>query len=407
MPKFAYAWIDQDGRRRSAIAEAESAHELEGLLFERGVAVVSLRPSGMAGAFRSHRGALRRRKVSRRDLIELCIFAATLTDAGLSITTALRDFAEETRNLHFRSVLEGMATSVESGESLASTMAANPDIFRTEFVSVVRAGEKSGRLPEAFTEIRGWLEWQERIAGDIRQATTYPLVVSVLLALFILYLFSSVIPKIAAILEEMHVAMPLVTRLVLGASHAASRTWWIWLLVFVGIPLGFRFALRRSEGLAEWWDGILLGLPLFGELNSMGAQSRFAQNFSVLHRAGISILDNLELCTGLVGNRRFAKALGFAIRDVGEGGTLTGSLRRSGLFSPLSLRMLAAGESAGDLEKSLSNVARYYNEELPRRIKRAVAFLEPALILVLVGVIGTVALSIFLPILSLGSGLRR
>jgi len=408
MPRFAYKWIDKEGVKRSATAEAERLEELEGRLLEQGIALLSIRPVGGNGvAARSGDGSPRRRKVARRDLIELCIFAATLTDAGLPITTAFRDFADETRNTYFRSVLEGIATSVESGETLASSMSLHPDIFKVEFISVVRAGEKSGRLPESFTEIRSWLEWEERISGDIRQATTYPMVVSILLALFVLFLFSSVIPKIAAILEDMHVAMPLITRLILGASHAASRTWWIWLLLLVGIPLATRLAIRRSEAFAERWDSMLLRLPVLGELNSMGAQSRFAQNFAVLHRAGISILENLELCMGLVGNRCFAKALSFAIRDVGEGGTLTGSLRRSALFSPLCLRMLAAGESTGDLEKALSNVARYYNEELPRRIKHAFSLMEPAMILVLVAVVGTVALAIFLPILSLGSGLRR
>jgi type IV pilus assembly protein PilC len=407
MPRFAYKWIDAEGKKRSAVAEASSMKELEGLLLEQGVALLEMHATGSNLANDRAAGTKRRRKVSRRDLIELCIFAGTLCEAGLSITTALRDFAAETGNNYFRSVLEGMATSVESGETLASSMAHHPDIFKTEFVAVVRAGEKSGRLPESFAEIKSWLEWQERIAGDIRQATTYPLVVSILLSLFVLYLFSSVVPKIASILETMHVAMPFVTRMVLGISHMATKTWWLWLGLFVGVPIAIRELIRRIPRFADWWDGILLRLPVLGELNSMGAQSRFAQNFAVLHRAGISILENLELCSALVGNRRFSRSLGFALRDVEEGGSLAASLRKSGLFSPLSLRMLAAGEQSGDLEKALGNVARYYNEELPRRIKRAFALLEPALIVVLVAVIGTVALAIFLPILSLGSGIRK
>lgn len=407
MPRFTYRWVDERGKKLSAVAESRSIDELEGMLLGQGMALLDIHPSGSNLSSDQRQKAKGRRKVSRRDIIELSIFAGTLCEAGLSITTALRDFAEETRNPYFRSVLEGMATSVESGETLASSMACHPDIFKTEFVSVVRAGEKSGRLPESFAEIKSWLEWQERIAGDIRQATTYPMVVSILLSLFILYLFSSVVPRIAAILETMHVAMPFITRLVLGVSHLATRTWWLWLGIFIGIPLGIRQWIRRSPRFAEWWDGLLLRLPVLGELNSMGSQSRFAQNFAVLHRAGISILENLELCTGLVGNRRFSRALSFAIRDVGEGGSLTASLRKSGLFSPLSLRMLAAGEQSGDLEKALGNVARYYNEELPRRIKRAFGLLEPALIVVLVAVVGTVALAVFLPILSLGSGIRK
>ena len=404
MPHFTYAWIDGDGIRRKATAEAPDQSTLEHRLLDQGMALLDVAPAVRG---KPSGPSFFTRKVSRRDLVELCIYAGSMVEAGISITTALRDFAAETRDERFRSILEGMASSVESGETLASTMAVHPDVFTTEFVSVVRAGERSGRLPGAFAEVRRWLEWQERIAGDIRQATTYPLVVSVILSLFILFLFSSVVPKIAKILEDMHLALPLITRLVLAVSHLATRTWWAWILLLVAIPLAVRALLRKSEPFAAWWDGQVLKIPVFGPLASMGAQARFAQNFAVLHRSGISILDNLELCTTLVGNRSFARALGFAHRDIQEGGTLAASLRRSGLFSALSIRMLAAGEATGDLERSLGNVAKYYDEELPRRIKQVFSLMEPALIVVLVAVVGTVALAIFLPIISLGSGLRR
>jgi general secretion pathway protein F len=347
------------------------------------------------------------RKVPRRELSELCTFLGTLVRAGVSIPTALRDFSQETKHPWFRYVVEQVYLAVEAGESLAGSMEKFPRVFSEELRGMVKAGERSGSLPEALGRVRAHLDWQERLSGDIRQATTYPVVVSLLLSVFVLYLFSSVVPGIAKILVDLKVPLPLVTKIVLLISDLVKEIWWLVVVVVVAAITGIAQGRKRSEGFRLAWDGMLLKLPVFGELNSMIAQARFSQNAAVLHRSGLSILENLELCHGLVGNAVFARALSFALRDVREGGSLAQSLRGSGIFSGMAVRMIAAGESSGDLDRSLDHVAAYYEEEVPRKVKRVFAIVEPMLIVTLVAIVGVVAMAIFLPILGMSSGVRQ
>lgn len=413
-----YLAIDAQGRRVRAREQASDPTTLERDLESRGLTVVEIKKAGglfsggsssaaSAGkAEESGEDSVRRKKVSRRDIIEFCIYMGTLTESGISLPVALRDFAEECANPYLESVIRNLCRSVEGGSGLSETMSLNPDIFSNEFVQLVRAGERTGTIPRSFHELRKYLEWRERLAGDIKQATSYPIVITVVLGAFILYLFSFVIPKIAIILTDMKIALPAVTRIVLWCSDFAVATWWMWLLGAVIVPFAFKQALQRSEGFATWLDSVVIRLPVFGPLLRMIIQSRFTQNFSVLHRAGIPILENLELCVGLVGNRLYGQALRRAGADIREGSTLSSSLRNSELFSGLVIRMIAVGENTGSLDTSLRNAAEYYDQEVPRRVKKVFSIFEPAIILTLVAVVGTVALAIFMPILSIQGGMR-
>ncbi len=408
MPVFGYSWVDEHGHRHSAVVAAESRSELERKLDQEGKVVVSIgRDRGIAQGAPVRNRTVGERKVPRRELSELCTFLGTLVRAGVSIPTALRDFSQETRHPWFRHVVEQLYLAVESGESLAGSMEKFPRVFSGEFCGMVRAGERSGSLPEALSRVRAHLDWQERLSGDIRQATTYPLVISLLLGAFVLYLFSSVVPGIAKILLDLKVPLPLVTKLVLAVSDLVKSVWWAFVLGGGATWIGIVQGKRRSEAFRLAWDGMLLKVPVFGELNSMIAQAKFSQNCAVLHRSGISILENLELCHGLVGNAVFARALSFALRDVREGGSLGESLKASGICSGMAVRMIAAGESSGDLDRSLDHVAAYYEEEVPRKVKRVFAIVEPLLIVVLVAIVGVVAMAIFLPILGMSSGVRH
>lgn len=419
MATLQYLAIDAQGRRIRAKEEALDSKNLEKELESRGLTVIEIREAGslwtsLIPSFQisektekeDDQREIKRGRVTRRDVIEFCIYMGTLTESGISLPIALRDFAEESQNPYMEHVVRTICRAVEGGAGLSESMSLHPNVFSNEFVQLVRAGERTGTIPRSFQELRKYLEWRERLAGDIQQATTYPLVITVVLGAFVLYLFSFVIPKIALILNDMKVALPAITRLVLWCSDFAVNTWWIWLLAAIFIPIGFTMGVRHSPLFARWIDEVRIRLPIFGPLQRMIIQSRFTQNFSVLHRAGIPILENLELCVGLVGNRLYGEALRRAGADIREGSTLSSSLRGSGLFSGLVIRMIAVGENTGSLDNSLRHAADYYDQEVPRRVKKVFSIFEPTIILFLVAVVGTVALAIFMPILSIQGGMR-
>jgi type IV pilus assembly protein PilC len=191
------------------------------------------------------------------------------------------------------------------------------------------------------------------------------------------------------------------TQIIFGVSGFAKATWWMWLtgLLVGGITV---HVLRRvSESFALAFDRMKLKLPVFGELNHMLSISRFTHNLSILYRSGIVILQSLELCKGLVGNVAVERAVGEVRDAVKAGEGISEAMTRHDVFPPLLLRMVVLGEKTGHIDTALENVSTYYNEVIPRRIKRIFTIMEPAIMLTLIGVVGVVAMSIFLPILSL------
>ncbi|OGS36032.1 MAG: hypothetical protein A2293_05855 [Elusimicrobia bacterium RIFOXYB2_FULL_49_7] len=404
MAAFTYSYVDSFGAKHKATMEGANLGEVEHKLNALNIAVLNVAPASPL-LYRSP--SVSPEKISNRELIEFCIYLYSLTEAGLSLTLSLREFANETKNGYFKYVIETLQRTVEGGQSLSKGMAQFPKVFSTEFVHLIQAGEQTGTLAQSFKQMRGYIEWMQRVKADIKQATTYPIIVCFVLGVFMLYLFTFVIPKITDMLIEMKIQLPLITRIVMNISNVAVHTWWGWLMLGVMVPVTVRIAVKRSEAFALFLDKLKLQVPLFGNLLTTIIQARFSRNFVILHRAGISIFKNLDLCRGAIGNRLYMRAIEKASQDVRDGKDLSTSLKSSGLFSGLVLRMIAVGESSGGLDSSLEHVAAYYDEEVPRKVKKIFGIIEPLLILTIVSVVGTVALSIFLPILSLSSGIHR
>lgn len=411
MAIFTYLAVMPNGSRIKAVVAASSAWELEQNLNGQGMAVLDVYEGGkLEDAARSKikltQGGPRPAKVSRRELIEFCIFVGAQLEAGVSLHASLIGFSKETKHAWFQFVIKEIVLRVEAGSSLSEAMEMFPQVFSAEFYQLIRAGERTGTLDHAFMDLKKYLEWVENLVGNVKQATTYPIVISSALFLFILYLFAFVIPKISKVLLDLKLSLPMITKVVFGFGNFFAFTWWIWILAFMLVPWLTRELIHRKPEFAMWFDGMKLKIPLIGSMLSMILQSRFTHNFSVMHRAGISILENLELCAELMGNRVFKHAILQARKQVREGSRLTDSLRESGVFSSLVMQMLFVGESAGILDKSLQYAADYYDQEVPRLLKKLFAVFEPLMILTLVAVVGCVALSIFLPILSISGGLR-
>jgi type II secretory pathway component PulF len=189
-------------------------------------------------------------------------------------------------------------------------------------------------------------------------------------------------------------------------SEFMVGTWWIWGSLLLVCPVVWLVGRKYLTGFSHWRDRIVLQLPLMGEIIQMLTLSKFAQNFAVLYRAGIPVLQCLQLCQGLVGNYVVEKALQGTQRAVSEGSTINESLSRHQIFPPMVIQMIAVGEATGNLTQTLMNVANFYNREIPRKIKRVFAILEPIITLGLIGIVGFVALALFMPMMSLMGGFR-
>jgi type IV pilus assembly protein PilC len=401
MVKFKYRAVDQAGKRVEGIMAARDTGALEALLQKDGLWLVEAKEGSEFADDKKKKGG----KNQRRHLIMFSIHMSSLLSAGVQVSPAIRGLAEQTKDPEFKKVIEAVWKRLETGVPLHEALKEHPQFFPEEIANMIQAGEESGKLADTFGEIRRYLEWVERMVGDIRQATIYPTIIVTGLILFMILLFTFVIPRFAKVLVSLNVELPLPTIIIMNMSDIMVAGIWVWAPLVVIIPVAIWLG-KQSDRMAYLIDEYKLKLPVFGEIIQMLALSRFAQNFGVLFRSGVPMLRCLKLCQQLVGNKVIERALRETERAVAEGVPLSTCLGRYSVFPPLVLQMVTVGESASKLGETLKNVADYYNEEIPRQMKRVFGIMEPMITLVLIILLGFVAVSIFLPMMSLVGGIR-
>lgn len=399
MQTYLYAGFDGRGRTVSGKLVARDEANLEERLRVSGVWLVEAKPERAKPAGRKRAAGGSGGK--RREVINFCTLMEFLIKVGIPVVQALDTAGQDSTQLGFQNVIAAVKKDVEEGTPMADAMQKFPNVFGVQFVSLIRAGERSGSLPESFNELKRYLEWQEGISADIRQATLYPAFVMIATALFILVLFTTVIPKFVKLLALTKVPLPWATQVVFGASDFAKATWWLWLLLLVGGPVMVKVMNKRSQRFALGFDYVKVRVPVLGDLVHMVYISRFARSLAVLYRNGITIINALKLSEGMVGSPIVARAVVDIGKRIESGDSLSEAMRRHDIFPQLLVRMAVMGEKTGNLDAALENVSDYYNLLIPRKVKKLFGMMEPALILTLVGVVGFVAMAVFMPIFSL------
>ena len=339
--------------------------------------------------------------IKRRDLIDFCTLMAFQSKVGVPLLQALEVAATDCENKGLRNVLVGLQRQIEAGALFYEALEKFPKIFTPHFISVIRAGEMSSKLPEAFTDMHHYLEWVDRVSAEVKQASLYPAIILSVVSCFVIGLFTFVIPRFEALLKSVNADLPLLTQIVFGVSDVFKKTWWFWLLFIPLSIVSLLVARKYSKTVALAFDRTKFKMPIFGELNWMLAISRFTHNLAILYRSGIPVLQALKLCQGLTGSVIVDEAVAATEDAIKSGSTISEALRQHPVFPPLLVRMVVMGETTGNLDRALDNVSEYYSEIIPRRIKKILTAFEPALTIFMIVVVGCVALSIYLPILSL------
>ena len=416
MPVYNYKSVNKRGRVDSGVITAQNERDVERKLSQQGQWLVDaeltrspiadLRVKAAGFGWNLGEKLRVRPQVSRQDLIEFCVQLSTQTRAGVPILAALGATAEETENDHLRSVLRDIRARVESGAMLHAAMEHHLSVFSRQMISVIRAGEISSHLPEALAEIRRDLEWVERMVGDIRQATIYPMFVLIAIGIVGILIFSFVVPRFATLLGQLKIDLPGLTKFIFGISDFMAKTWWAWLALLVICPIAVKLVAKSWQGFGVYLDRTKLKLPILGPLYRMIAMSRFAHTLASLYRAGIRIVEALQYCEQVAGNRAVEQAIRRVRIDVSEGELVSQALSKEPAFTQLVVRMVATGERSGQLDETLESVADYYNEFVPRRVRRLFSYAEPIMIIAIIVIVGIVALAVLLPIVTLLQGLK-
>ena len=396
MARFEYVARDNRRARVSGEIECRERGDVADQLLSRGLTPVQILElpepvRWLESLRRLSDGALR-----PEDLVFFCRQMYSVTKGGVPIHQGMKAIADTTRHRLLRDALRDCRRQLEEGRALSDAMAAHSDVFGALLVNLVRVGEETGRLEQAFHELQRNLDSEQTMRRHMSQALRYPLMVLAALALAFGAVNLLVVPAFARVFANFNAELPWMTRALMWSSDWMVA-WWPVLLGGTAVAvLATRAHLRTDAGKLAWgrWS---LRLPLIGPLRLKATLSRFARALSMCARSGIVMDQALRMVAVASDNRFFASRLAQMREGVAGGESLTSAARRSEMFTPLVMQMLAIGEESGQLEDMLDEVGDFYEREVDYGVRKLGDYIEPVLLIAASGLVLMLALGIFLP----------
>ncbi|MDZ4201898.1 MAG: type II secretion system F family protein [Gallionella sp.] len=391
MPLYSYRAIDERGKPRKGWQEAANLVDLEQRLKRGGLDLIDGRAD--AGT-----RAVARRRVKRPELITFFFNLAQLGRAGVPLLESLADLRDSLDDVRFREAVADLVESIEGGKKMSQAMLQHPEVFDRIFVSLVRAGEESGRLTEVFEHITESLKWQDEMAAHTRNIMVYPIFVGITVLAITFFLMIYLVPQLLGFIREMGQDIPFQTRMLLAVSSVFVDYWYLIILSPLALVFAARLLISSSPEMQFRFDDIKLKMWVTGPVLRKITLARFANTFAMMYSSGVSVLDCIANLRELVNNRVLSKSLEDISLEIAAGRNLTQSFQRSGMFPPLVIRMIKIGESTGELDAALLNVGYFYDRDVKESIKRMQIMVEPVMTLLLGLLLGWVMLSVLGPI---------
>lgn len=397
---FKYTAKDRDGKGLAGTLEAADRSAAIAILRKQDIIIISLAENKGSSAFSSLFKS--RKKIKIDDLVIFSRQLSTMVDAGIPLVGALDILGEQIENKTFAAVIIEIRNDVESGSSLSEALSKHRNVFSQLFVNMVRAGETSGMLDEILDRLALYLEKTSALQRKIKAAMVYPAVVSSMAIAITLLLLLKVIPVFKGIFEGFGAALPTPTLVLIAISDALQKYFLICAAVMVALGFLIVKYINTDKGRLRF-DSLLLKLPIFGVLFTKVAVSKFTRTLSTLIKSGVPILAALDIVGKTSGNRLVEKTIEDVRANVREGESVAEPLARSKIFPPMVTRMVAVGEQTGELEKMLSKIADFYDEQVDAAVTSLTSMMEPLIIAFLGIVIGTIVICMFLPIFKITS----
>ncbi len=344
-------------------------------------------------------------KISDNNLIVFTRQFSSLIESGVPILQGLVIMIEQQKNKDLKGILTKIKESIESGASLSDSLRKFPKVFNDLYVNLVESGEKGGVLDRVFKRLAVYFEKILKLKRKIKGAMIYPIVVLSVAVGVIIILMTFVIPVFANLFASVGAKLPALTRDVIGFSNF-MRAYIMYIIIAIGVLI---FALRayyQKESGKRNIDRFLLKIPVLGILLKKVAIARFARTLSTMVESGVPILAGLAIVSKTSGNKIIEESLMQTKEDVSSGSPLSAALNKTKLFPPLVIQMVMVGEKTGNLDAMLTKVADYYDEEVDNAVNNLTQMLEPALIIFLGIVVGTLVVAMYLPIFNLGKAIK-
>jgi general secretion pathway protein F len=408
MPLYQYRAVDHAGKMVVGEVTVESEDAVAQHLRRQQLRPVEIQLGGVAtkgsvsGRLGVQKTGPRKKKAKAEDVLFFTSKLALLLRSGLPLVKAMNIMKGMVSNVEMSLVRESLLDEIKAGAPLSEALLNYPKLFSPLYVNMVRAGEQGGNLDKVLGELTEHLERAKALRSSVVSALIYPAILSLVAFLSVFLLLGFVVPRFEVLFRNMGQALPLPTQIVVGLGHITAQYGWVFVLLVVIAVIAWQ---RASQRLAfrTWKDGIALRLPLFGGLLVKYETTIFSRTLGTLLESGVPAIKAVPIAVETLGNARIRAAMSKVQDAIKEGGRLSDTLERTGLFSEMGIQMIRVGEESGRVEEMLLDLARVYDADVQEMIKRGLTLLEPVLILGLGTVIGAIITSILLGILSVNN----
>ena len=394
---FEYKVRDRTGKMRTGKIDAESQNQVVSRLKQQGYAPVSVTKTNVGMQKELTIPGFGKKKVKLKDLAVFSRQFATMIGAGLSLLRALTILTEQTENKELARVLGEVRNDIESGGSLSSGMAKHPDVFPPLMTNMTKAGEVGGFLDTVLLQIATNYEAETKLRGKVKAAMTYPVVVLCIALLAVVGMLLFIVPVFAGLFSSLGGTLPLPTRILVILSKGLK----IGIIpLIIGIIVGRQVwtRVKRKPQVRNIVDPLKLKLPVFGELMSKIALTRFSRNLGTMMSSGVPILQSLDIVAATTGNVVLERATRAVQDSVRTGNSLAGPLSEHKVFPPMVVQMMAVGEDTGALDAMLMKIAEFYDQEVEATTEALTALIEPLMIAFLGGIVGAMIVALYMPI---------
>jgi type IV pilus assembly protein PilC len=389
MATFTYTARAFNGDLRTATIDASSRDDVIAQLRKQRLSVVKIDQDASK--------KIGKGSIKTRDVVIFTRQFSTMINSGLPLVQALTILAEQTDNKALAEVTRKVVFDVESGNTVADALSKHPRAFTNLYVNMVAAGEAGGILDTILMRLATFLEKNDALVRKVKGAMIYPAVIMGVAGIAVVTLLIFVIPVFAGMFASAGQALPLPTRMVIGASGFLKHYWWIiGAIIIAGVYFGKKYYATSSGKLVI--DRTMLHAPVLGDVLRKSAVSRFTRTLGTLISSGVSILEGLEITAKTAGNRVIQDAIMQSRSSIAGGDTIAQPLQKSKVFPPMVISMIAVGEQTGGLDEMLSKIADFYDEEVDSAVSNLLSLLEPIMIVFLGVVVGGMVVAMYLPI---------
>ncbi|HRO64519.1 type II secretion system F family protein [Thermomonas sp.] len=394
-----FVWVGRDKRGKEMKGEqlARSVNLLRAELRKQGITptTVKAKPKPLFGGSG--------KKISARDIAIFSRQIATMMKSGVPIVQALEIIAQGNKNPNMKKMVNSLRNDIEGGSSIYEAMSQYPVQFDELYRNLVRAGEASGVLETVLETIANYKENIESIKGKVKKALFYPAAVIAVAILISAVLMIFVVPMFKEAFSSFGADLPAFTKLVFGISDYVVKYFWLIGIILFAAFTGFFYVYKRSDNLKQAVDRAMLKIPVIGELLHKSAIARFARTLAVTFKAGVPLVEALDSVAGATGSRVYEVAVRKIQEDVAVGYPVNVAMKQVGLFPHMVVQMAAIGEEAGALDTMLFKIAEFYEEEVNNTVDSLSSLIEPMVMVIIGGLVGSIIVAMYLPIFKLAA----